>query len=228
MFNINTTFIWIGLVVIIFIISVSLLIFAPKSVNYFNADTYPILKSIHENSKCVIETDFDKIENNPDWVNWPDREHVRGSCKIFPMYMFSTESSKRRNKCLRSYNLIQNTPGVKSCCFIKIDRKSKISKQTQWKELANTTLRCLFIIKAVSSAPVEKCGMWVNGETKKLSSSDLLIFDSSKEHSIYNETDYPVYALLVDVKRPEKIPNGTSQREYSDELYDFVCSLNSE
>ena len=80
----------------------------------------------------------------------------------------------------------------------------------------------------MSSAPVETCGIWVNGESKKLISNSLVIFDSSKEHSIYNDTDYPIYALLIDLQRPEKIPNGISQREYSDELYDFVCGLNTE
>jgi len=228
MFNIDTTFIYIGLFVIIFIISVSLLIFAPKSINYYTPDTYPILKSIHDNNKDIITGDFEKIENDQNWLAWPDSENTSGSCEVYPMYMFSTTSKLRKAKCIALYNLIQNIPDVKSCAFIKIDKKSKINKHTQWKELANTTLRCLFILKSVSSAPVETCGIWVNGESKKLISNSLVIFDSSKEHSIYNYTDYPLYALLIDLQRPEKIPNGISQREYSDELYDFVCGLNTE
>lgn len=228
MFNIDTTFIYIGLFVIIFIISVSLLIFAPKSINYYTPDTYPILKSIHDNNKDIITGDFEKIENDQNWLAWPDSENTSGTCEVYPMYMFSTASKLRKAKCIALYNLIQNIPDVKSCAFIKIDKKSKINKQTQWKELANTTLRCLFILKSVSSAPVETCGIWVNGESKKLISNSLVIFDSSKEHSIYNDTDYPIYALLIDLQRPEKIPNGISQREYSDELYDFVCGLNNE
>jgi aspartyl/asparaginyl beta-hydroxylase (cupin superfamily) len=228
MFNIDTTFICIGLFVIIFIISVSLLIFAPKSINYYTPDTYPILKSIHDNNKDIITGDFEKIENDQNWLAWPDSENTSGKCEVYPMYMFSTASKLRKAKCTALYNLIQNIPDVKSCAFIKIDKKSKINKQTQWKELANTTLRCLIILKSVSSAPVETCGIWVNGESKKLISNSLVIFDSSKEHSIYNDTDYPIYALLIDLQRPEKIPNGISQREYSDELYDFVCGLNTE
>jgi aspartyl/asparaginyl beta-hydroxylase (cupin superfamily) len=228
MFNIYANFICIGIVVIIFIISVSLLIFAPKSINYYTPDTYPILKSINDNNKDIINNDFEKIENDTNWLAWPDSKNTSGTCEVFPMYMFSTESKSRKNKCIASYNLIQNIPGVKTCSFIKIDKKSRIKKQTQWKNLSNTTLRCLFTIKSVSSAPVETCGIWVNGETKKLISNSLVIFDSSKEHSIYNDTDYPIYALMIDVQRPEKIPDGISQREYSDELYDFVCTLNTE
>ena len=214
-------------VFIIFIVSVSLLIFAPRSVNFYNDDTYPILKSIYENNKEIITEDFEKIEKETNWINWPDSENISGKCEIFPLYMFSIVSKKRKHKCINSYNLIQNIPGVKTCTFLKIDKKSKMTKQTQWKDLSNTTLRCLLVLKSVSSAPVEKCGIWVNGETKKLISGNLIIFDSSKEHSIYNETDYPLYTLLIDLQRPEKIPNGISQREYSDELYDFICMLNA-
>lgn len=228
MFNVDATFICIGLVVVIFIVSVSLLIFAPKSINFHKDDTYPILKSICENNKEIIHTDFEKIENDTDWVEWPDSENISGKCEIFPMYMFSTISKPRKNKCITTYNLVKNMPNVKTCTFLKIDKKSKMNKQIQWKELSNKTLRCLLILKSVSSAPVEKCGIWVNGETKKLKSDSIIIFDSSKEHSIYNETDYPLYALLIDIQRPEKIPNGIAQREYSDELYDFVCRLNTE
>lgn len=228
MFDINATFICIGIIVIIFIICVSLLIFAPKSINYYPTETYPILKSIHENNNNIIMKEFENIENDKDWIDWPENEYVTGSCKIFPMYMFSTISKKRKNKCLKTYKLIKNMPDVITCAFIKIDKKSKLNKQSQWKELANSTLRCLYILKSVSYAPIETCGIWVNGESKKLLPKNLIIFDSSKEHSIYNGTDYPLYALIIDIKRPEKIPNGISQREYSNDLYNFVCKLNDE
>lgn len=226
MFNINTTFICVGLVVIIFIVSVSLLIFAPKSINYHTLETYPILKFIHENNLDTIQKDLESIENSTKWINWPDKEYIKGTCSVYPLFMFSTSSKSRKNECSETYKLMQNVPDMKSCAFIKIDKKSKIMKQNQWKELSNETLRGLFILKAVASATIDQCGIWVNGESKKLISKNLIIFDSSKEHSIYNDTDYPIYALLVDIKRPEKIPNGVSQREYSDELYDFVSDLN--
>ena len=224
----DLNFLYVGIVVIIFIISISLLIFAPKSINYYTVDTYPILKYIGENNKDIINSGLDKIENDNDWVDWPDTEHVTGKCKIFPIFMFSTLSKKRKKKCVEIFNLIKNIPDVKTCSFIKIDKNSKINKQTQWKDLANETLRCIFIIKSVSSASIDTCGIWVNGEAKKLISNNFIIFDSSKEHSIYNETDYPIYALMLDIKRPEKISKGISHREYSNELYDFVFNLNLE
>lgn len=228
MIDLNSTSIFIGVSVIIFIICVLLLIFAPKSINYYPIETYPILKSICENNKNIINGDFENIENDVDWVPWPDPSYVSGKCSIFPIYIFSILSKKRKDKSLKTYKLIKNMPDVKTCAFIKIDKKSKLIKQTECKELSNSTLRCLYILKSVSSAPVETCGIWVNGESKKLISNKIIIFDSSKEHSIYNGTDYPLYALLIDIKRPEKIANGISKREYSNELYNFVCKLHNE
>ena len=58
MIEINTSFICIGLVAVIFIICISLMIFAPKSVNYFIPETYPALKMIQDTSKDILDADL--------------------------------------------------------------------------------------------------------------------------------------------------------------------------
>jgi aspartyl/asparaginyl beta-hydroxylase (cupin superfamily) len=224
----DTTFICIGVIVVFLITYVVFINFILKSTNYYKPETFPILKYISKNNQNIFINEFNKIENDPNWVNWPDSENISGDCKIFPIYMFGTISKDRKAKCLKLYNLIHNIPNVKSCAYIKIGQNSKLCKQRQWKDLANSTLRCLFILKSVASAPIETCGICVNNESKKILSNNLVVFDSSKEHSIYNNTDYPVYALMVDIKRPVNIPDGTSDREYSIELYNFVCDLNKQ
>lgn len=223
----DTSFIWIGVVVIIFIISVSLLIFAPKSINYFDASTYPIVKFISENNDQIIKDDFYKIKNNLNWLNYPDVENINGTCTIWPMYMFSIKSVTRSSECPNTYKLIENIPDVKSCAFIKLEPESSIGKNKQWKELVNNTLRCLFIIDSPNDM-TDKCAIWVNGEIKKVKSRDLIIFDSSKEHSIYNKTKLPLYMLLLDIQRPEKIVDGLSDREYSNEIHEFIYNLSQE
>lgn len=223
----DTAFIWIGIVVVIFIISISLLIFAPKSVNYFDSSTYPIVKFISENNNQIIKDDFYKIKNNSNWLNYPDTKNISGTCTIWPMYMFSTKSISRSSECPDTYKLIKNIPDVKTCAFIKLDPESSIDKNKQWKALANTTLRCLFIIDSPNDT-TDKCAIWVNGEIKKVKTRDLIIFDSSKEHSIYNKTNLPLYMLLLDIQRPEKIVNGISDREYSNEIHEFIYNLSQE
>lgn len=223
----KTTFFWIGIVVIIFIISVSLLIFAPKSTNYYDMELYPIVKYIHENNQQIIKDDFYKIKGDDQWLPFPDKKYINGTCTIWPLYMFSIELEKRIRLCKQSYNLIKNIPDVKTCAFVKIEPNSSINKNKQWKELANSTLRCIFIVDTPNDS-VDKCAIWVNGETKKCKSNGLIIFDSSKEHSVYNNTIYPLYFLMVDIQRPKKISIGISDREYDDEIREFIYQLYQE
>jgi len=218
----DSVFFWVGFVVVIFIVSVCLLIFAPKSVNFYDTNTFPIIKYICENNNQIIKDDFYKIKNKTGWLKYPDK--VTGKCEIWPMYMFSIKSLCRTSMCEEVYNLIKNIPNVKSCAFIKIDKESELKKNSQWKELSNNTLKCLFIIDSPNEV-VDKCAIWVNGELKKIKSNDLIIFDSSKVHSIYNKTTYPISLLMLDIIRPEKIPLGVSDREYDDEIYEFIYNL---
>jgi beta-hydroxylase len=174
-----------------------------------------------------LKDDFYKIKNDDNWLDYPDKENISGTCQIFPIYMFSIESQKCATLCEKSYNLIKNIPDVKTCAYIKIEPESEIKKNKQWGELANNTLRCLFIIDS-PNAVVDKCAVWVNGESKKIKSNDFLIFDSSKEHSIYNKTHSPLHMLVLDVQRLEKIAIGVSDRPYTDEIHDFIYKLNQE
>jgi aspartyl/asparaginyl beta-hydroxylase (cupin superfamily) len=223
----DSAFLWIGVIVIIFIISVSLLIFAPKSINYYDSSTYPIIQYINENNTQIIKDEFYKIKNDTNWINYPDKESINGVCQIWPMYMFSIESTNRTKKCSGVYNLIKNIPDVKTCAFIKIGPKSEIKKNKQWKKLANTTLKCLFIIDSPNDV-IDKCAVWVNGHAKTIKSNELIIFDSSKEHSIYNKTKHPLHMLVLDIKRPEKVPLGTSDKKYNTEIREFIYNLSQE
>lgn len=233
----NVSYIVIGVVVIIFIISLALFIFAPKSINYFDSDTYPILMSINDNHIDILKADLTKIKdlscetNEPNtnepamWRNWPDKEHVVGDYKIYPMCMLETESSVRIDNCPASYNLIKYTPNVQSCAFIKLGPKSTLNKHKQWKELANNTLRALFILEAPKITSPEQCCIWVNGEIRELKPNKLIIYDASKEHSIYNKTKKIIYMLLIDIIRPDQIPTGVSDRDDSDEFKLFIKNL---
>ena len=222
MFNTNT-FIYIGIIVIVFIISVSLLIFAPKSKNYYKEETYPFIEYLHNNNAQLIKDEFYKIKNNDDWITYPDKKNITGKCSIWPMYMFSIESKKRISPVDDLYKIIKHIPDVKSCLFIKFEPKSEIGKSKLWKELSNDTLRCLLVLDSPND--MTKCAMWVNGEVKKIKTNDLIIFDGSKDYSIYNKTKHPLHMLIIDVKRPEKSPKGNSDIEYDNEIHNLINKL---
>jgi aspartyl/asparaginyl beta-hydroxylase (cupin superfamily) len=225
----NIPYFWVGFVVVVFIISVTLLIFAPRSINFYQHTTYPIIKYIYENNIDIIKSDLQKIKNfdNLDenqWIKWPDKKLVKNEYLIYPLYMFSIVSKLRKLVCDNTYKLIKNIPDVKTCTFLKIGANSSIKKHKKWKELANESLSCLFILEA-PMASIDDCCIWINGESKKLTKNKMFIFDSSKEHSIVNLTDYPVYGLLLDIGRPKNIPNGVSDTLYTNEIFEFVKKL---
>lgn len=223
---VNSIFIVIGVIIIIFIISVSLMIFAPKSINFYDSDIFPIVKYINNNNNQLIKDGFYKIKNDEDWLEFPDKDNINGKCEIWPIYMFNIKLDKRIEKILDLYNLIKNIPDVKTIAFVKIEPNSSINKIRQWKLLSDT-LRCIFVIDSPDDT-VDKCAIWINGESKKIKSNDLLICDSSKEHAIYNKTKYPLYLFILDISRPENIPNGISDREYNDEINNFIYKLSQE
>jgi len=222
----DISYVWVGIgfLVFIFIVCIGMVIFLPKSTNFYPAETYPNLKYIHEESLDIIKEDMDKIKDSDDWVDWPDKENITGEYKIFPIYMFSTFSKSRKKIAYNTYKLIKNIPDVKTCYFTKLGPNSSLDKCTKWKELSNTTLCCLIILEAPYSS-VEDCGIWVNGESKKLEKNKLIIYDSSKEHSIYNKTDEDVYMLMLDVGRTDKMVEGASKKEYNYEIHDFIFNL---
>lgn len=224
MFNIS--YFWVGVCIIIFIICIALLIFAPKSINYYSPDIYPILEYINDNNLEIIKEDLNKIKESKDWVLWPDKQYVKGGYKIYPMYIFNVKNSNHIKECNSTYTLIHNTPDIKTLTFLHLSPNSSLNKQTGWCDLSNTTLRCLFILESPAVTKIDKCGIWVNGESKKLIKNNIIIFDSSKEHSIYNETNEHVYILLLDVKRPRKLPDGTSTRDYTDDVYSLMVDAN--
>lgn len=222
----NSVFMVIGVVVIIFIISVSLVLFAPRSINFYGHDTFPILKYINENNNQIIKDEFYKIKNNDDWLCFPDKKNISGTCEIWPIYMFNIKLDKRINQIEPLYQLIQNIPDIKTCTFMKLESKSCINKNKQWQALTDT-LRCIYILDSPDDT-AEKCAVWVNGEAKKIKSFDLIIYDSSKEYSIYNNTKHPLHMLMLDIIRPDKISKGISDREYDDEVNDFIYKLSKE
>lgn len=221
----SSAFICIGFVVIMLVICICLLIFAPKSTNFYSHDTYPIIKYLHDNNLQIIKDDFSKIKNHDNWLEYPI--NAQGSCNIYPLYIFSILLEKRKQICANTYNLIKNIPDIKLCTFMILSSNSQINKNKGLKILCNNTLRCLIVLGSKNTT-IDKCGIWVNGEQKKIKTNSLIFFDSSKEYTIYNKTLMDLEMLIIDIKRPEKIPYGISDRECDDKMKNFIYELHQE
>lgn len=236
----------IGVIIIVFIICSILFIFAPKSLNYFDASEYPLLNTITY-SLPIIKTDLSIIRepppvrkssksceniskkqsgNNPPWLPYPDYKHAAGDLKIYPLCIFDKLSNSRMKVCIATHKLLQTIPDIVSYSFVKLGAHSQLNKHNQWKDIANNTLQAILVLDAPYITSPEQCSIWVNGEVRELKPNKLILYDSSKEHSIYNKTRKDVYILIISIKRPKKIGGGISTREYTDEIVAFKKLIN--
>jgi aspartyl/asparaginyl beta-hydroxylase (cupin superfamily) len=61
--------------------------------------------------------------------------------------------------------------------------------------------------------------MWVNGTIKFHKNNEFFTFDDSKLHTAFNNSKNDRFILLIDMKRPDFIKIGNSQRiNNNDEL----------
>lgn len=229
----DISYINIGIFIIIFIIILSLVIFAPRSKNFYTNDIFPIVQYIHKNNHDIFDTDLQLIKeeskNNKDiWVEWPDKKNIVNEYLVYPIYMFSIYSYTRYILSINTMKILKNIPYIKSISYLKLDKKSKIKKTRKWKDISNDTLCCFFILESTYSSNPEDCCIWVNGEIKPLIKNKLIIYDSSKEHSMVNNTNYPVYILCLDIKKPKEMLFGASDISYDSNVKDFIKLLNKE
>ena len=216
----------IGIFVIIFVISFALLIFAPRSKNYYNSNIFPIIQYLNDNNKDVFFNDLEIIKKDKEWLIWPTS--VNNDVFVYPIFMFGIFSEYRKVKCNKSLKLINNIPNIKTFAYLKISKKSCIIKNKKWKDISNNTFCCLFILEAPYVSKKDECCIWVDGETKKIVKNDLIVYDASKENSIINKSDYPIYILMLDVKKPLKYTLGISDVEYDNKVHDFLNKIKKE
>lgn len=212
--------------IIVLIICVLLVIFAPKSNNFFKE--YPEeIKNIAENKDIISEL-FMRFYKNGDiqlndefllkgmpeikdgvkleWQTFPDDKIIEGDVKILPISLFSIINEENK----RVFNVLcKNLTSARDVYFIKISPGACIKKHTGWADVCNSSLRFLYCFNAFCFSP-DECGIWVNGEVKKISKDDFYIYDASKEHSIYNNTYDDIILLIIDFDRPEGVPRGFS------------------
>ena len=226
------SYINIGIFIIIFIIILSLVIFAPKSKNFYNNDIFPIVDYLYKNNDDVFIKDLQLIKNdetkNNLWIKYPDKEYIINTYLIYPIYIYGLYSYKRYILSMNTSQLINTIPNIKGISYLKLNQKSKIKKRKKWKEISNNTLCCLFVLESVYTSNPEECCIWVNGEIKPLVKNKLIIYDSSKEHSIINDTDSPVYLLELDIKKPKELAFGTSDRTFNDDIKKIIKKIKKE
>ena len=63
-----------------------------------------------------------------------------------------------------------------------------------------------------------QCGTWVQGETRHHAERGVIVFDDSKLHNAFNDTDEERVVLIVDIMRPPGVPKGRAKGGHTKEL----------
>lgn len=195
-------------IILLLIICVILVIFAPSGSNFYNyKDHYPYLFSYFTNMRISLIND--EI-NESDWIDHPDPHlWAYDDTTIYKMIpLFSGKWTAVHKKYPQTSTIISQIPTVKNAFIGKIGSKSALKKHKLPKELSNNTLRLLVSLNQEIDDN-ELCGVWVDGVFKCI--SGILLYDTSKMHSMYNKLDFDVHFLILDLVRPKSILPGTAE-----------------
>ena len=108
---------------------------------------------------------------------------------------------------------------MRTALFSKLGPRARISSHRGWADLANHVLRCHL---GVSVPNGDRCAVWCDGEAECHRQRDFLVFDDSKLHKAYNETDETRVILIIDLARPSHIPKGRATGERTPQLNDLI------
>jgi hypothetical protein len=221
---------WLAIIVILIVVCLSLVIFAPKNKTFRDRRIYPTLEIVSDPMHTQLIRDDIKSLEQEDFVDYPDEEmwkfNKSSDYKIFPFYMFGTFSRKNINKCQDTFKIAHNIPYIRTMAFIKIGAKSVLKVHQNWKDVSNETFRCFLGIN-VPTSDVDVCGIWVEGDAKKLEDNKWVVFDASRKHSIYNKYTKDCYLLMFDLQRPDNT-TGCSDQKLPSDIMSFVKTFTNQ
>ena len=215
---------WLAIVIIIIVLCTSLVIFAPKNKSFFDRRIYPELELVSDPMHMQLIKDDINSLTPVDFMDYPDKDMWKyndtSHYEMFPFYMFGQFSRENLNKCPDTFKLAHNIPYIRTMAFIKIKSKSVLKVHRSWKDISNETFKC-FLGVNVPTSDVNMCGVWVEGDAKKIEENKWVIFDSSKNHSIYNKHEKDCYMLMFDLQRPSN-SIGLSQKPLTEDVKNCI------
>lgn len=219
--------IWLAVIIILVVLCLALVIFAPKNKSFYDRRIYPHLELISDPMHMqMIREDLNLLDESH-FIDYPDQQMWKyndsSDYQIFPFYMFGEFSRNNLTMCHNTFQIAQNIPYIRSMAFIKIGPKSVLKVHQSWKEISNETFRC-FLGVNVPTSDINICGVWVEGDAKKLQDDKWVIFDASRKHSIYNKYSKNCYLLMFDLKRPCDIM-GISQKSLPIDIQGFIDQI---
>jgi hypothetical protein len=198
-----------------------------KLLDYDFYDTiilYPELVIFKNNIEAIKDELYKNIENMNDWLLKDKNNKFYSKHTIIPIYGYN-KWSKYANDFSIIKNLIESVRNIETVCFLKLSANARLDKHYGYNPSSNYILR-----SHLGLIIPNNCGMWVNGTIKFHKNSEFFTFDDSKLHTAFNNSKDDRFILLIDMKRPDFIKIGNSQRvDNNDELIkEFILENTAE
>lgn len=157
------------------------------------------------------------------YYDWTERTLNTGSLKILPIYFFGVKNKNLQNlPYLSSY--INNIPDIYSFYFLEMSPKTHIDKNNGWGIYSNDVIRYVFCMQTKSTT------IDVETNIKQLKTGQWIIYDMTKMHEIHNICDDSALMMIIDIKRPSNIVNGSNKLTDMTEIlnmFDIVAKINN-
>lgn len=201
----------IGCVVLAFIIvTILLMIFMPRPKCYFDLDLCSELKNINN------EINLDKVTEELNKVEVDKKTNI---AMIYDNYKVEHDVSSM----LTTYELLRTIPSVKRVFVAEIPTKWEAIHQKGSSRFTNDTLRCML---PISISGKHRTILWVDGENKFLEEGEWVIYDNSRESSLYNKHKRKkTKVLIIDIERPKNIPRGIADIAHGYVWYPLLNNL---
>jgi len=203
---------------------------AEGSPNFYNYwEVFPEELDEIKNNIDVIAEEALRVAQNP-WIPWPEDALNSGNAQdwtVFPfLHTFPVLDESRSRwisstmaACPKTAALLRKLPNVRTALLSRLDANTELKTHTGWSDLANYVLR----VHVCLSVPAqETCGLWVNGEVRYHVRGEIIVFDDSKRHMAFNNSDNERIVLIFDILRPLDVALGTCIGGHTAELDDLM------
>jgi len=192
-------------------------------------DVFPELNALVEARDVIREEARHVAETG--WKEWPEEHYSDGGAQDWKVFPFAhtfpaNDPSKTRfipstcALCPKTASLLRGLgPLVRTALFSRLGPGARISSHRGWADLANHVLRCHLGLDVPAGGA---CAVWCDGEVKCHTQGDVVVFDDSKLHKAYNETEHTRVVLIVDLARPAWMPKGRALGGRTPELDNLI------
>jgi beta-hydroxylase len=164
----------------------------------WTADLAAAWRSIRAELNEVMK-ERESIPNLVD-INHQDRRFaVGGQWKTFPFYAFGHRSEENCRRCPETARLLQGVPGLRMAMFSILAPGKHLAEH---RGSYNGLLRCHLGLLI----PDPACRIRVGAETRHWQEGEIMIFDDTHLHEVWNDSLFHRVVLLLDIERPLNFP----------------------